>query len=104
MWEMDALRCKCTGCEGCSEWLSDGPGCRQKRAKSERFRKPEDMMCFACAAFRDEAITSTQGKGAGKGQSSTGSGAAASTHEKPIGKTPIRSQFKAFGLTLMRKQ
>ena len=26
MWEMDALRCKCPGCDRCYVWLSDGPG------------------------------------------------------------------------------
>ena len=51
MWEMDALRCKCPGCDGCYEWLSDGPGCRQNRAKSTKNRKPEDMRCFECEPY-----------------------------------------------------
>ena len=67
---MDALRCKCPGCDGCYEWLSDGPGCRQNRAKSTRHRKPEDMRCVECEAYFE---------GAGKGQSSTGSDSAAGT-------------------------
>ena len=47
--------------------------------KSDRLLEPANMRCFGCGAHRDEAIASTQGKGAGKGQSSTGSGAAAGT-------------------------
>ena len=79
MWEMNAPRCSCPGCASCSEWLSEGPGCWQPRARSERHKDLATMRCSECAAVRDAAIQSTQGKGAGKGQSSTGSGAAAGT-------------------------
>ena len=53
MWEMDALRCTCPGCDRCYVWLSDGPGCTQNRAKAEKCKLPEDMRCVQRAAFRD---------------------------------------------------
>ena len=79
MWHMNAPKCSCPGCPRCYEWPSQGPGCRHTRAKSDRLLEPANMRCVGCGAHRDEAIASTQRKGAGKGQSSTGSGAAAGT-------------------------
>ena len=77
MWEGNAPRCSCTGCDGCDKWEADGPGCWQPRCTADKRLALDNKRCYSCAPYRDEANASTQGKGAGKGNSSTGSGAAA---------------------------